>query len=117
MDLANIDPNFYGIVGLILVIKYGFSFLEKVIFNKKKDNNEDVKDLIKSIQEVMNQVAMALTTNNERLSQLINDSQKVHASTLQAVTIMAEGSETMKEKVRDIQQGIDKIDDFMRERK
>jgi DUF917 family protein len=115
MDFSNIDPNLYGLVIAYVVIKQGMSLLEKIFTRKSVNDNSDTEivKLVNSVREVMNQVVMALTTNNERLSSLVNQAERTHASTLQAVTLMAEGTDVMKEKVKDIQV---RIDDIVRSR-
>lgn len=100
-----------GLILLVLVWK-GFDLLKDFIMAKtKKDNSseDEIKKLIASIQAVMEQVVIAITKNNEKIDNMRRDLDKTNVSALQAVAIMSEGGETMKDKVNEIRDEIRRI--------
>jgi len=119
MDLTNIDPNFYGI-GIAMVIIYKlFGLFENMIMKKKtndKDNNKgnEVEKLIISVKEVMQGIVVTLAKNNLEIDELRKELKATNQSALQASAIMAESSETVKDKVKDMCETIRRLEDNMR---
>lgn len=82
--------------------------------NEKSVKEEDIKELVNSIKIVIENLIMLVTQNNEKVNTLNNNVDKIHSSTLQAVSSFEVAREYMQDSVKEIKAEIRHIDDNVR---